>query len=188
VKGWKGLNWLGGYPWAGVPVCLAITLAAWVGAGWLPKKSALRSGLFLLLAWLVLLACFEIARASLFALHSSWVPLYLPDRLMQGSLPDRLHEHILLLGVPLAVLLASAGIFLFVRLFLLRISWWTLLFLVLGLILIMPASLVTCHLLSAFDYRTDYFHAVKMGYPAFWAVVFVGVAVMLGRKITKEMK
>ena len=113
---------------------------------------------------------------------------FFPELLKQGDLWSRLHELVLLLGIPLAVLLAGLGLFLAIRLFLQRISQWTLLFLILGLILIMPASLATCHVLSAIDYRTDYFHAVKMGYPAFWAVVLVGAAVMLGRKITKEVK
>jgi len=188
VKGWEGLNWLTGYPWAAVPVCLAIALAAWIGAGSRKRVSAVRFIAFLILAWGLLLLCFELARSSLYTLHSVGFLLYLPDLLKQGSLWNRLYDLVLLLGIPLAVLLAGPGLFLAIRLFLQRISQWTLLFLILGLILIVPASLATCHVLSAIDYRTDYFHAVKMGYPAFWAVVLVGAAVMLGRKITKEVK
>lgn len=188
MKGWEGLNWLTGYPWAAVPICLAIALSAWIGAGSRKGGSAARCIAFLALAWGLLLACFELAKASLFALHSVGFLFYFPEMLKQGSLLDRLYELGLFLGVPLAVLLASVGLYWAVRLFLQRISQWTLLFLILGLILVMPTSLATCHVLSAIDYRTDYFHAVKMGYPAFWAVVLVGVAVMLGRKITKEMK
>lgn len=188
MKGWEGLNWLGGYPWAAVPVCLAIALAAWIGAGSRKRGNAVQLIAFPILAWGLLLACFELARASLFALHSMGFLLYLPDLLKQGSLWNRLYNLGLFLGIPLAVLLTSVGLYWAVCLFHQRISQWTLLFLILGLILIMPASLATCHVLSAIDYRTDYFHAIKMGYPAFWAVVLVGAAVMLGRKITKEMK
>ena len=188
MKGWAGLNWLGGYPCAAVPVCLAIALAAWIGAGSRKPRSAVRSIAFLVLVWGLLLLCFELARSSLYTLHSVGFLWFFPELLKQGDLWSRLHELVLLLGIPLAVLLAGLGLFLAIRLFLQRISQWTLLFLILGLILIMPASLATCHVLSAIDYRTDYFHAVKMGYPAFWAVVLVGAAVMLGRKITKEVK
>jgi hypothetical protein len=188
VKGWAGLNWLGGYPWAAVPVCLAIALAAWIGAGSRKPRSADRFIAFLFLAWGLLLLCFELARSSLYTLHSVGYLRYFPDLLKQGSFWSRLHDLVLLLGVPLAILLAGLGLCLLARLFLPRVSRWTLLFLLLGLVLIMPASLATCHVLSAIDYRTDYFHAVKMGYPAFWAVVLVGTAVMFGRKITKEVK
>jgi hypothetical protein len=188
VKGWEGLNWLSGYPWAAVPVCLAITLAAWIGAGSRKRESGGRFIAFLILAWGLLLLCFELAKASLYILHSVGFLWYFPDLLKQGSLWSRLHDLGLFLGIPLAVLLTSVGLYWAVCLFHQRISRWTLLILILGLILIMPASLATCHVLSAVDYRTDYFHAVKMGYPAFWAVVLVGAAVMLGRKITKEVK
>jgi hypothetical protein len=188
VKGWEGLAWLDGYPWAAVPVCLAIALAAWIGADQKTRRPAIRVLAFLLVSWGLLLLCFEIAKASLFALHSVGFLFYFPEMLKQGSLWDMLYELGLFLGVPLAVILTSVGLYWAIYLFLQRISQWTLLFLILGLILIMPASLATCHVLSAIDYRTDYFHAVKMGYPAFWAVVLVGAAVMLGRMITKEGK
>jgi len=188
VKGWAGLNWLGGYPCAAVPVCLAIALAAWIGAGSRKQESAVRFIAFQVLAWGLLLLCFELARSSLYALHTVGFLWFFPDLLKQGSLWNRLYNLGLFLGIPLAVLLASVGLFWAVCLFHQRISQWTLLFLILGLILIMPASLATCHVLSAIDYRMDYFHAVKIGYPAFWAVVLVGTAVMLGRKITKEVK
>ena len=188
VKGWKGLNWLGGYPWSAVPICLLIALAAWIGAASRKRGNAVQFIAFPILAWGLLLVCFEIAKASLFALASPRFLLYQPDLLRQGSLLDRLRELSLLLGVPLAILLASLGLWLLARLFLQRMSWWTLLFLLLGLVLIIPASLVTIHLLPAINGQTDDIHAVKMGYPAFWAVVLVGAAVMLGRKITKEVK
>lgn len=188
MKGWAGLNWLGGYPWAAVPVCLAIALAAWIGAGSRKQESAVRFIAFLVLAWGLLLACFELAKASLFALASPGFLLYQPDLLRQGSLLDRFRELSLLLGVPLAILLASLGLFLISRLFLPRMSWWTVLLLLLGLVLIIPASLATIRFLPAINGQTDDIHAIKMGYPAFWAVVLVGTAVMLGRKITKKVK
>jgi len=186
VKGGEGLNWLEGYPWAAVPVCLAIALAAWIGAGQKRGRSAVRVAAFLLISWGILFLSFEIAKASLFALHSVGFLFYFPEMLKQGSLWDRLYELGLFLGVPLAVILTSVGLYWAIHLFLQRISQWTLLFLILGLILIMPASLATCHVLSAIDCRTDYFHAVKMGYPAFWAVALVGAAAGLGRHVTKE--
>lgn len=89
-------------------------------------------------------------------------------------------------AVPLSAVLAGAGIYATARFFLRPLTAWTILYLVVGIGLVVPASMLTIHVFPALYGYTDHIHAVKMGYPAFWVVVLIAAAVALGARNTRS--
>jgi hypothetical protein len=57
-----------------------------------------------------------------------------------------------------------------------RISGWSWCFFLSAFLLILPLSLVTIQVVPALHNETDLINAVKMGYPAFWSVLLIGIA------------
>ena len=51
-----------------------------------------------------------------------------------------------------------------------------------ALLLVLPLSFATIHLLPALNGSTDEIHAIKMGYPVFWTALLVPTALRLGKK------
>lgn len=182
VKGWQGLRWLDGYPWAAVPVCLFVALGALIAAGGETVRPVRRPAGFVVAVWITSLGSFEISRVSLIDLHTpSW--LLLDPELVTLWMKISLLSPLIRLAV--AVALASVGIYLSIHFFLRPISRWTILYLAGGFLLVVPASLLTIRVVPAINGATDYLHAVKMGYPTFWTVVLVGAAIGLGRRATR---
>jgi hypothetical protein len=176
VKGWEGLRWLGGYPYASIGVAALVPLAILVALG--QRPAARRLAGFLVWTTGVGVGCFELARESIFALASR-------DHLAilnSGSLASRMGTVAGIAALPLSAVLAAAGIYAAVRFFLRPLTAWTILYLVVGIGLVVPASMLTIHLFPALYGYTDHVHAVKMGYPAFWVVVLLAAAVALGAR------
>jgi hypothetical protein len=103
LKGWEGLRWLDGYPWAAPPTALAVSLGALVAGSGRTHTSWRRRGAFLIMVWAALWASFEVSRYSLFALHSRGFIMYLGT----GSLSQKLDDVGVVMTVPFAVVLAS---------------------------------------------------------------------------------
>jgi membrane protein YdbS with pleckstrin-like domain len=99
-----------------------------------------------------------------------------------GTLSEDLDDLAVVLAIPFAILLAAGVVHLSVSGFLGRVSRWTVLYVAAAFVLVVLASLLTIQLFPALNRFTDFIHAVKMGYPAFWTVVLVSGAVALGRR------
>jgi len=180
VKGWEGLRWLGGYPWAAVPTCLFVALAALIAARGEAVRPAFRHAGFVIAVWATSWVSFEVSRVGLIALHTpSLVDFVSVTLWMKLALLDPL------IRLVCAVALAVMGIYLGVRFLLRPISRWTILYLAVALLLVVPACLLTIRVVPAVNGATDYLHAVTMGYPTFWTVVLVAAAVALGRRVTR---
>jgi hypothetical protein len=179
VKGWPGLAWLNGYPYAAIGVVALVAVAILVVVGD-RRTPARRFAAFLACATSIGLGCFELARESIFALYSR-------DHLAilnAGSLASRIGTVAAIAALPVAAVLAAVGIWAAVRFFLRRLTAWTILFLVVALGLVVPASMLTVRVFPALYGYTDHVHAVKMGYPVFWVVVLVAAAVALGSRFS----
>jgi len=182
IKGWQGLRWLEGYPWAAVPVCLLVALGALIAIRGETVRPVRRPASFVVAVGITSWTSFEIARVSLIALHTpNW--LFLDPGL--HALALRISVLSPLMRLALALALASVGVYVSVRFFLRPMSRWTILYLAAALLLVIPASLLTIRVVPAINGTTDYLHAVKMGYPTFWTVVLVGAAVALGCRATR---
>jgi hypothetical protein len=160
VKGWAGLRWLEGYPWAALPICLFVAAAVLVPVAARRSVPAGRAFAFLILATGTCLLAFELARRWLYEAGSA-------------RLPPAPSVWRLLLSPLTSIALAAAGLFLAVDRLLLHLPARRAAFFVGALLLIWPASLLTIQLLPVHGYR-DAIHAVKGGYPTFWTTLLLG--------------
>ena len=55
-------------------------------------------------------------------------------------------------------------------------------YLALALLLVLPLSFATIHVVPALNGSSDEIHAIKMGYPVFWTALLVPAALRLGKK------
>jgi len=151
---------------------LAVALGVFVTGAPIARPSLLRVAGFLVAVCVALWMSFEMCRIALGLLLTT-------HHLPYGNAPWEALEQLAVL--PIAILLASAVIHASVSRLLGETSRWTTLYVAAAFVLVVPASLLTIQLLPALNRFTDYIHAVKMGYPAFWTVVLVSGAVALGR-------
>jgi hypothetical protein len=173
IKGWQGLAWLEGHPWAAavgiacavVSAALPICAAHAVG----PRRFALFCAMALPIAWV----SFEVARG---AVHQLLSPPGLPQP-AELALQDALENSSWLAG---AALLTAFGFTLAVRLALGPVSLWLAGLFLLALGLVLPMGLLTIQIGPALDGSTDVIHVVKMGYPLFWTSVLLGAASFVG--------
>jgi hypothetical protein len=166
IKGWTGLAWLSGFNWSTVPIsALIVTVASYVVVSRTPRSARMS---FIGVGWIVTLAAFAIGRQASFELFSG------PVAGRQGHFA--------------VIVLASTGIILSVCLvgsasrWLRPLHYWTTILVAVGFVLVLPLSFVTIRVFPAFNGSTDQIHAIKMGYPVFWATLLVPIALFLGRK------
>jgi hypothetical protein len=175
IKGWDGLNWLNGYPWAVIPICALVAasiLVAVLAAAPPPARDAIQSrGIrrtcvtFIAIATGIAWLSFEIARRWLESSHA-WLMFS----------PPPLSTRISWLAPPVgSIALSAVGFFVTIDRLLLRLRIWAVGLFVVALILTMPASWLLLQLLPAHGY-TDEIHAIKAGYPMLWTNLLMGAA------------
>lgn len=188
IKGWAGLNWLHGYPWAAIPVCALVAasvLIAVLAAAPPPAREAIRSrGVGRTCATFVAFATgnawlsFEIARRWL-ETSRAW---------LMFSPPPFVARIGWLLPAVGSIALCAVGFFLAIDRLLLRLRPRCIALFAVALILVMPASWLLLQLLPAHGY-TDEIHAIKAGYPTLWTNLLMGgaavVAARFGRATSK---
>ncbi len=175
IKGWEGLNWLNGYPWAAVPIC-ALVAASILVAVLSAAPSAARDTIqsrdirrtrvtFIAIATGIAWLSFEIARRWLESSHA-WLMFSRPP------LSTRIGWLLPPVG---SIALCAVGFFVAIDRLLLRLRIWAVGLFVVALILTMPASWLLLQIVPAHGY-TDEIHAIKAGYPTLWTNLLMGAA------------
>lgn len=184
IKGWDGLNWLSGYPWAAVPICALVAaslLVAVLAASPPAARDAIRSRgggracvFFFSIATGIAWLSFEIARRWLETSHA-WLMFSPP------ALVTRLGWAMPAIG---SIALCAVGFFFAIDRLLVRLPLVSIALFTVALILILPASWLLLQIVPAHGY-TDEIHAIKAGYPTLWTNLLLGaaaaVAVRFGR-------
>lgn len=176
LKGWRGLNWLHGYPWAAVPICVFVALSILtVGAEatlvhWRP------AAFFTVFVAALGLLSFEIARRW-FQEDQSWMSLV-------GERPPLSHW---LFSPLLSVVITAVGVHQGLRRLGLAIAPWTVLLFFAASVLVWPFSLLSIKMVPAHGYG-DAIHAVKAGYPAFWINVMLATAAAIAARLGRRRK
>jgi hypothetical protein len=101
---------------------------------------------------------------------------------MQGHLRQNLSDFAVLAAIPFAIALASLILTALLNLWIHPMKRSAFFYFVGAFLLTVPASLLSIQIFPALDGSTDYIHAVKMGYPAFWTVLLTAVAAGLSRQ------
>lgn len=172
IIGWSGLRWVEQNPLSTHAIGGLLGVAMGMSATW-EKKSAnggrrWRLGLFVGCVWGLSMMCLELARVGISQLYSVGVSTRLNPLL-------GLHGIGIFL-VPFSILVFAAGASILLRT-LFGFPWIRSCgSLVLGLTAVIPASLLTIKFIPALDGSTDFIHAIKMGYPAFWVIIFSSTA------------
>lgn len=173
IKGWAGLSWLGGYPWAAVPICALVAasmLVTILAAAPPAAREAVQSR--------------GVGRTCLkflaFATGIAWLSFEIARRWLEGS-----HAWLMFSPPPLAtrigwlmpavgsIALCSLGFFFLIDRLLLRLRPWCIALFAAALILVVPASWLSLQLVPAHGY-TDEIHAIKAGYPTLWTNLLMG--------------
>lgn len=166
VKGWEGVAWLSGFNWASLPICVVIVV---VTAIFVPSRGLQTSKLkFVGTGVVITVIAFFLARRSAFELFSGATT---------ASIGVMAFATLALTATAVSVGLTIAG-----NRWLSKLHRWTAGLLILGLVLTLPMSYVTIRLLPALNGSTDMVHAVKMGYPVFWTVILVPLAIRAGAR------
>lgn len=177
-KGWEGLRWLEGYPKAAVFGISAVATSAVLAIRLVCKAARFRLMLFGVAVGAVGWSSFELARRSLYELHSRSAG-FLSLAGDAGLARILVMKNLACLAG--SALLASGGLAAATRLLVGRRRWWWLFCRYLVAIgLIFPLSSLTIRVLPALNGATDSMHVIKMGYPLFWANVLVGVVSWVG--------
>jgi hypothetical protein len=175
IKGWAGLSWLNGYPWAAVPVC-ALVAASVLATSLAAAPPAAREAIqprgvgracvtFLAIAAGIAWVSFEIARRWLETSHA-WLMFSPPP------LATRIGWLMPAVG---SITWCAVGFFVAIDRLLLRLRPWCIALFAAALILVMPASWLSLQLVPAHGY-TDPLHAIKAGYPMLWTNLLMGAA------------
>jgi hypothetical protein len=166
VKGWAGLAWLSGFNWSSLPICaLIVVTSSYV----VSTKAARRQRIkFAALGFIITTGAFWVFRRAALALFSS-APFS----------PTAVAAIAALILVPIAVAVSLSTL---ASRWLAPLGRWTAILVAVALILVLPLSFATVKLFPALNGSRDQIHAIKMGYPVFWAALLVPIALGLGRK------
>ncbi len=164
-NGWEGLNWLWGFQWGAVPVCVVIAAASAVAVT--RDHDAVRLSIFILLASGLCLGAFAAARAELYTLFSRALEPV-------GAGP---HIRLALYGIAVA-----AGLTWLTLRLLTPLAWWTALCLAGALLLALPLALATVAVFPG-ERHSDFFNAIRLGYPVLWTALLVPFALWCGVKV-----
>ncbi len=173
IKGWAGLNWLAGYPWAALPICVLVAasilvsvVAAAPASAWVENATRGErqiSVLFLAIVSAVSWLSFEIARRW-FETNPFWGTFTRPAMTAIAGW----------LAWPIgSIAFCAVAIFLAIDRLLLRLRRWTIALFVAALALVLPASWLLLQLVPAHGYR-DSIHSIKAGYPPLWTNLLMG--------------
>jgi hypothetical protein len=162
VKGWFSLEWLNGFNWSAIPICMVIAASCAFSVPPVQAshgQASQRPALFSALAAAMFLAAFAASRAALDDIFSSWQAA--PPSL--GSLLQ-----LILSGAAVSVALPLSA-----RWLIAPVRTGAAFAIAAVLLLAMPASALAIWLFPAPTGQTDTLHAIKMGYPVFWTALFV---------------
>jgi hypothetical protein len=174
VKGWAGLRWLDGFNWSSIPISVLVAVACVVV---LPKlRRNARPSLFVVLMSALTLATFALTRYILMSLMGR-------TYFVTGELSSHAATAVLLLI--LCGLALSFGVVLLAARFLAPLAGWTVICVALAVLLALPLAVGSIAIVPAINGATDAIHAVKMGYPVFWAVFLVPLALRAG--VSKDL-
>jgi hypothetical protein len=168
ISGWAGVAWTSSYDWSCIPISLVIMATS--GHLVAPAASRRRQILFVIVGSVLEVAAFQLLRSSL-------VELFSETMFGAGALAPTLLALAATILFPLGLTVAAHYI-------LTPVHVWTAPSLGLGLVLVGPLSLATVEALPALIGATDALHAIKMGYPVFWAALAAPIALRLGVKRT----
>src|ERR1043165_44534 len=171
VKGWAGLEWLSGFNWSALPICLLIVVISsfflTTQCAWLGRIKFVGAGSVLTVGGFVAI------RSAAFELFSGGAPgsptVWIAASIVIGS-----------------VFIVAIGLAVFANLWLVPLHAWTGVVVAIGLFLTIPLSFMTIAYFPALNASTDELHAFKMGYPVFWGAMLIPLALELGRRRTKH--
>jgi hypothetical protein len=164
IRGWAGLNWLRGYPWAAIPTCALVAASVLTCvAAVVPVKRG-RSLPFVAVATAVVWIAFEIARRWLCEDYGYLV-------LVGSGVPASHWVVSPLLSVLISVFGIQQGIHRLLR----PIAAWTALLFLSAVALVWPLCLLSLQIAPPHGYR-DVIHAIKAGHPMFWSNITFGTA------------
>jgi hypothetical protein len=175
--GWPGLRWLDHPSWSVHVIYLLFACALAVGAG-APAPRAWswwRRVAFFAAIYLLSSLCLDMVKVGVaqlfFVGYATWLdPIQAIPGLSHALLP--LGGLLLALGTSTAVHLLHAPLRRF------RCGF----FMLVALVAVGPASFLTVLVFPAHDGSTNFIHAIKMGYPAFWVIVLSSAAVAASRR------
>jgi hypothetical protein len=163
VRGWEGLAWLQGFQWASVPASVAAA-SCWLVAmdGKVPRSGPLA------IASAGVLAGFVVARNGLYAVGSL---IFMFTYGAAGAW--------LVLGqLALGLALSTTGLWWAARLSGHAPTRWHAARLTAMPVLSIPLAMLTIAVVPALNGSQDFLHAIKMGYPLFWAVLLLRFAAL----------
>ena len=189
IKGWAGLSWLVGYPWAALPGCVLVAASILVSIlaaapRWVRESLDFRGAT-------------EIgARFVAIVSAASWLSFEIVRRWCErgpfwGTFARPATTAVAAwLAWPIgSIAFCSVATFLAIDRLLLRLRRWTIALFAGALALVLPASWLLLQLVPAHGYR-DSIHAIKAGYPPLWTNLLMGaaaaVAAAFGRRVARS--
>jgi hypothetical protein len=173
IKGWTGLNWLHGYPWSALPICVLVAASTLIPVAVAVPLSRERSLIFLAVVTVVGWASFEIARRW-FYVDNSWLIAF-------HQRPD---PEYFIFSPLLSIVLTTVGVQQAMHHLLVPIPTWTVGFFLVAVLLIVPVSLLAIQIVPVYIYR-DFIHTIKSGYTAFFTNILLGIAAALATRFRR---
>jgi hypothetical protein len=184
IKGWAGLQWTGP-PYMGVGLMtILIATALMVAASadeHFPSDTPRRLAFIFLTSLLLSLILLATAIVLMLGLNPRTFVLLCVDSVIACIIMN-----LIVFPGALAALVFATGMTIrsLLHEFAAAITIHPFRNIVLALLLMPPAAIVTIQVFPAISGSRDYIHAVKMGYPAFWSVVLLAMAVARSRRGT----
>ena len=175
--GWVSLAWLRQPLYAVFPIAGLVTFSFLLPVFLATRPSRWRAFACAAGVYAASLAGFYAGKEVVVSLYSAW---FVSD--------DGYHRYFAeVLGHGLFVhLLFAAVLYACVRVFVRKIPWRYGLWIFLLFLCTLPLSLLTVYLLSGFGHQIGLVDAVKMGYPAFWTNITLGLAGLLTAKSLQQ--
>jgi hypothetical protein len=166
--GWYSLEWLQGFNWAAVPICVLIAGACAFYVN--PTHDEPKRLPFVLCASVMFFVAFAISRQKIFEIFSIW-PVGMAAALLAWGW---------LLGIILCAVIVSAGLPWLTNRFLAPVHEWISVCLVGTLIVVLPISYATFAIAPEHPGADPFTESIKRGYPAFWTALLVPLVLQLG--------
>ncbi len=173
IKGWAGLGWLHGYPWAAVPVCVLVAGSILVAVASMVPVRVVSSGVFLAVVCGVAWVSFEMARRWLYVDQEWLLPPARSLALWRWALSPLL-----------SLALSAVGVHLAISRLLVRLRPWSFVLFVAAELLVLPMSWLSVQIIPAHGYR-DGIHAIKAGHPMLWTTILMAGAAALAVGISR---
>ncbi len=171
--GWDGLDWLQGFHWGAIPVCIAVAAACAVAVA--RNYEPARLSLFVILASVLCFAAFAAGRDELYQMFGGMDFVAFAGRPLRRVLyaaapPLRLALYAIAVSVSLPWLASRL---------LAPLHGWTALLAMVALVLavLLAAVTVTCF---PGERHADLYNAIRLGYPVFWIALLLPAALWGG--------